>query len=192
VEAGRLLQAKGCSYTLAALLGDARAAEPFYEGHYITLYLSPRDYHRIHMPVNGTVTRWRYIPGSLYPVNVSGVTHIDGLFTKNERLISFIESDRGSLAMVKVGATIVGSIRTPYGPAYAKPRQRQRHGILEGRPQLRLSRGEEVGYFEFGSTVILVMAPTVVSSFAVRAGDTVKMGETLAHLNPSIGVPMSE
>jgi phosphatidylserine decarboxylase len=182
IRQGVLLQAKGCTYTLAALLGREPDAERFEGGTYLTLYLSPRDYHRIHMPVAGRIVYWRYIPGCLYPVNPLGVAHVPGLFTKNERLVTWIDCEYGRLAMVKVGATIVGSIRTPYGPAPAGAWRAGRRRPLEGAVSLPLDRGEELGHFEFGSTVILICPPGMVRSFTVEDGQFVRMGERIACL----------
>lgn len=182
IRSGQLLQAKGDPYSLAALLGDEVAAHKFEHGCYITLYLSPRDYHRIHMPVAGTVKGWRYIPGALFPVNRHGVRAIRGLFTKNERLVTFIETPHGDIAMIKVGATIVGSIRTDYGPTYERPGTRHRGAVIEGDAQINFERGAEVGHFELGSTVILLLEKGMVESFAVQLGQSIRMGALLATL----------
>jgi phosphatidylserine decarboxylase len=182
IERGRLLQAKGSTYSLAALLADEAAAEPFLGGHYITLYLSPRDYHRIHMPLGGTIVAWRYVPGTLFPVNRAGVRHIRGLFTRNERLITWVESPYGRFAVVKVGAAGVGSIRTSYGPGEAAPRARLKRGPLSGEVHWRVRKGDEIGYFAFGSTVILLFEPGIIDAFCVRQGDAVRMGQRIATL----------
>ncbi|MCL6626665.1 MAG: archaetidylserine decarboxylase [Alicyclobacillus shizuokensis] len=181
---GTLLQAKGCLYTVSALLGSERDAQVFEGGHYITLYLSPRDYHRIHMPLSGEVVFWRYIPGRLYPVNALGVAAVPGLFSKNERLVSWLETRYGRLAMVKVGATVVGSIRTPYGPWFTGAWNRHRRRVHEGAVELWLDKGGELGRFELGSTVILLCPPGMLKNFTVRSGSSVRMGEQLAQMNP--------
>ncbi|SFU56739.1 phosphatidylserine decarboxylase [Alicyclobacillus macrosporangiidus] len=180
IREGSLLQVKGCTYTLAALLGDAQEAESFQGGDYITLYLSPRDYHRVHMPLPGVIRGWRYIPGSLFPVNPAGVRSIPGLFTKNERLITYVHTASGRFVVVKVGATIVGSIRTGYGPGYRGPVRRRSVRMESGSASLRLDRGEEIGRFELGSTVILVFEPGMVGAFRVHAGQWVRMGQMIA------------
>ena len=142
----------------------------------MTFYLSPRDYHRIHMPLDGTVTSWRYVPGALYPVNALGVELIQGLFTKNERLVSQVVTAEGRVAIVKVGATAVGKIRTVYGPPLSKrPRLLQ-----SGETELSLRRGEELGWFEMGSTVILVAAKELDLWPVVAPGETVRMGQMVA------------
>jgi phosphatidylserine decarboxylase len=182
IERGRLLQAKGATYSIEALLADPALAQHFQQGDYITLYLSPSDYHRIHMPLSGVITSWRYVPGSLFPVNRAGVRHIQGLFTRNERLITLVQTPHGRFAMVKIGATMVGTVRTPYGPAYQGPRARYRRGPLSGQVRIRVEKGEEVGYFAFGSTVIVVFERGMIDGFCVREGQTVRMGQRIAGL----------
>ncbi|GMA49099.1 phosphatidylserine decarboxylase proenzyme [Alicyclobacillus contaminans] len=182
IQSGTLLQAKGKTYSLRALVGGEDLADAFQAGSYITIYLSPRDYHRIHAPLDGRVTYWRYIPGNLYPVNAAGVAHIQGLFVQNERLITQLATDFGTLALVKVGATIVGSIRTPYGPQYERPMRRKQRCMQSQHVSLPVQRGRELGRFEFGSTVILLFPPGMVDQFTVRTGDIVRMGQQIAIL----------
>ncbi len=177
ISAGSLLQAKGVTYTLSALLADPTEAAGFEGGLYFTFYLSPRDYHRIHMPLDGTVTSWRYIPGTLYPVNPLGVRSIPGLFTKNERLVSNVDTDHGAVAIVKVGATVVGRIRTVYGPPVRAPRRR---GVQQGILDLQMQRGDELGWFEMGSTVIVVVSPSLSLQPVIQRGESVFMGQTVA------------
>lgn len=179
IEEGRLLQAKGCSYTLEALLGDATAATGFQQGMYLTLYLSPRDYHRIHMPMAGTVRSWRYVPGKLFPVNQYGVRLIPGLYTKNERMITEFSTILGNMAMVKVGATVVGSVQVRYADFSAKAFSKERRSAAHGSGGIRYAKGEEIGHFEFGSTVILLFEPGMIDSFCVREGQVVRMGDAL-------------
>ncbi|MCL6513324.1 MAG: archaetidylserine decarboxylase [Alicyclobacillus sp.] len=183
IDENTMVQAKGTTYTVQDLLADSAAAEPFVGGHYITLYLSPRDYHRIHMPVDGTLVRWRYVPGVLFPVNPAGVRYIRGLYTRNERLITWVDSDHGLLAVVKVGAAGVGSIRTDYGPPAAGPHARRRSGPREGTLHMSLRKGEELGYFALGSTVILLFEAGMIDGFVVRRGDPVRMGQCIAALD---------
>ena len=115
VADGQIEQVKGRSYRLAELLQSAADAERFADGHFVTMYLSPRDYHRIHCPVDGRIVRYRYVPGRLYPVNRFGVRFIDKLCAVNERLITYVESETlGEVAVVKVGATNVGMISASY------------------------------------------------------------------------------
>lgn len=179
IECGHLLQAKGCSYSIEALLGDVSLAQGFQHGSYITLYLSPRDYHRIHMPMDGVVKRWRYIPGRLFPVNRHGVQLIPGLYTKNERVVTELETSLGDMVLVKVGATIVGSIQTTYGAASPKVLSRHRRRSAAGRAHIAFNKGQEIGHFEFGSTVIMLFKPGIADSFCVTKGQFVKMGDAL-------------
>lgn len=182
IDRGTLLQAKGSTYSLAALLADEQLAREFEGGTFVTIYLSPRDYHRIHMPIDGKIVAWKYVPGALYPVNRAGVAHIKGLFARNERMVNLCETSYGRMALVKVGATIVGSIRTEYGPEYAKPFQTKRRSIAQGVTNLSKSRGDEVGRFEFGSTVILIFERGVIQRLTVSTGQSVQMGEEIAEL----------
>ncbi|GGJ08105.1 phosphatidylserine decarboxylase proenzyme [Alicyclobacillus cellulosilyticus] len=188
IEGERLLQVKGVHYSLARLLGSREDAALFADGHYITLYLSPRDYHRIHVPLDGVMVGWRYIPGRLFPVNAWGMHHVQGLFTKNERMVTFVRTVAGRMAVVKVGATIVGSIRTDYAPNLERA-WRRGLPMMEGRGDGRLlRRGMELGRFEFGSTVILVFEAGMLESFVVAPGEAVRMGQLIATLRSCLPV----
>jgi phosphatidylserine decarboxylase len=159
-EGGRLVQAKGIGYTVAALVADDALAARVAGGAFATLYLSPRDYHRIHFPLGGKVLGWRYVPGALWPVNPSSVRTVPGLFAANERLVTVLETPLGRCAVVAVGATVVGRVHAFYDPTVpytnlpgASPR---RHDY--GTP-LPVEKGQELGAFEMGSTVILLFEP---------------------------------
>ncbi len=160
IDKGLLLQAKGHSYTLSELLQGLPFEKRFVNGKYCTFYLSPRNYHRIHFPCNAMVIAHSWLPGRLLPVNQAAVEQIDRLFVGNERLVSLLEHRRGLIAMVKVGAFNVGSIRVGYNRDLYTNRRANRHGLSKGYHQyakaLRFLRGEELGYFEMGSTVILL------------------------------------
>ncbi len=176
---GTLVQAKGKSYTVSALLGDAQRAERFLDGSYLTIYLSPRDYHRIHSPVDGVVAGASYIPGRLFPVNAFGVRMVDQLFARNERLITYLQGVGGLVAVVKVGATMVGSARVVYDPELRTQRRPARvdHRMLKGP---RLHKGDELGWFEFGSTVILLFEPGKVRLRPdLQPGQRVLMGQAI-------------
>jgi phosphatidylserine decarboxylase len=181
----RLLQAKGHVYTLSALLaGDADLAARFRDGTFATLYLAPRDYHRIHMPVTGTLTEMIYVPGDLYSVNAATERAIAGLFARNERVICAFATEAGPMAVVLVGALIVGSIETVWhGEVRATPRRvtRFRHeGIV-------LERGAELGRFNVGSTVIMLCAPGRVRwNEALGTGARVRVGQPLGTSVPQI------
>ncbi|HZZ82971.1 MAG TPA: archaetidylserine decarboxylase [Anaeromyxobacteraceae bacterium] len=157
-EAGRLVQAKGIDYRLPDLLGDAGLGARFEGGAYVTLYLSPRDYHRIHFPLGGAVTGYRYLPGLLWPVNPASVRTVPGLFTVNERLVTLLETPLGGCAVVAVGATVVGRVRASYDPEIPVSNLRgARRLARDYQEPLPVVKGGELGAFEMGSTVILVL-----------------------------------
>lgn len=180
VGAGDLPQAKGRTYGLAALLADDEAPARFARGSFATIYLSPRDYHRIHAPVDGEITGWTHVPGDLFPVNAAAVSHVDALFAKNERLVTHIRTERlGRVEVVKVGATIVGRVRASYAPEVTTNVggvRAPRTGALE--PPRSVGRGEEIGVFEMGSTVIVVAERPL--DFIAAPDRTIRLGEALA------------
>jgi phosphatidylserine decarboxylase len=180
-EGGRLVQAKGVDYTAEALLADAALARRLAGGAWATLYLSPRDYHRIHFPLAGTVTGWRYAPGTLWPVNEASVANVPGLFARNERLVTVMETPLGTCAVVAVGATIVGRVRAFYDPAVPVTNlpgaALQRHDYPAPIP---VEKGAELGAFEMGSTVILLFEPgRVALSPRLAPGERVRVGEPI-------------
>ena len=157
---GKLVQAKGIDYTAAALLGDAGLAARLEGGAYATIYLSPRDYHRIHFPLGGEVTGYRYVPGRLWPVNAASVRTVPGLFTVNERLVTLLRTPLGLCAVVAVGAMVVGRVKAYYDP-HAPPTN-LRGAVPRARDYetpLPVAKGKELGAFEMGSTVILLFEP---------------------------------
>ncbi len=175
---GRLVQAKGLDYTLAALLGDPERAERFIGGAFATLYLSPRDYHRVHVPLTGRITGYVYVPGSFWPVNPASVRNVPHLFASNERLVTFLETALGQVAVVMVGATCVGRIRASYDDIVThEGRAGQRVTYAAAQP---MARGEELGMFEMGSTVILAFQPGKVRLDAsLVPGAKVRMGQAI-------------
>jgi phosphatidylserine decarboxylase len=177
---GRLIQAKGLDYTVRGLLADAPESDRFEGGAYTTLYLAPKDYHRIHSPVAGRVRGYRHVPGASYPVNALSVRNIPGLFSINERLITFIESDAGWVAVVKVAATGVGHISAAYDPTVRTRRWGQgREPVSHDYEQpLPILAGDEVGCFHLGSTVILLFEPGR-ASLTLEVGRSVRMGERI-------------
>jgi phosphatidylserine decarboxylase len=159
-EDGRLVQAKGLDYAVEALLADAALAERFRGGPFVTLYLAPRDYHRIHFPLGGRVTGYRYVPGRLWPVNPASVAGVPGLFTVNERLVTVLETPLGWCAVVAVGATIVGRIRAYYDPTIPVSNLPRSTPVVRQYPTpIPVEKGQELGAFEMGSTVILLLEP---------------------------------
>ncbi len=184
IDRETLIQAKGKEYSVTQLLGDEpELASRFFGGRFITIYLSPRDYHRIHMPVDGKLVKYTYLPGKLYPVNRLGVEHVERLFARNERLVTFIRSDRlGYVAVVKVGALFVGSVKVAYNTATTNVRKaRPASEGIAGEPFYE--KGRELGWFEFGSTVILLFEPGRVEwAKGVTEGSSLLMGQKLAAL----------
>lgn len=176
-----LLQVKGHTYTLMSLLQDKHASEPFRGGHYVTIYLSPRDYHRIHAPMDCDAVRCDHVPGTLYPVNEHGVHWIKGLFVKNERIVTYFRSRQGSFAMVKVGAAGVGTVCVPYGPEIVHG-HRPRGPVQSVRCETHFSLGEELGYFALGSTVILLFPEQFPLRWLISPGDRVCMGQQIAEI----------
>ncbi len=161
IHAGRLLQAKGRHYSLAQLLDDVAEAERFEGGTYLTLYLSPRHYHRVHTPIAGDVVRVRHIPGALLPVNHAAVMQVDALFPRNERVVCYIQGDCGRAAVVAVGAFNVGRITLAFEPEAGAVSNR-RGAVAADRAlpaHTRLERGAELLAFHLGSTVVLLLPP---------------------------------
>lgn len=177
-EAGKLVQAKGCEYSLAALLNDPLDGRTFEGGAYVTLYLSPRDYHRVHAPLEGEIEGYSYVPGDLFPVNAIGVRCVPGLFCTNERLVTFLKTAAGRVAVVKVGALCVGRIRAAYDDVVTNT-GRGGTRCRYDRP-VQVKKGEEIGVFELGSTVILLfekakaaLAPWLAEGVKVRMGEAI-------------------
>jgi phosphatidylserine decarboxylase len=180
-EGGRLIQCKGRDYTVAGLLADSVEARAFEGGAYATIYLSPRDYHRIHNPVDGKVTGYRHIPGAFFPVNPVSVRHVAGLFSINERLVTYLDSDVGRVAVVAVAATGVGHITVTYDHEVRTHRNGSagRHGWAQRYAQPRpLARGAELGMFHLGSTVIVLFEPGRVR-LDTSADQVLRVGERI-------------
>ncbi len=153
----QIFQAKGHSYSTAALVGgDAAAAARFDNGYFATLYLSPRDYHRIHMPCAGELTRMVHVPGDLFSVNPTTARGVPGLFARNERVVCFFESAQGPFVLVLVGATIVGSMATVWHGQVNPPRTGTLRQWDYAKGQVSLQQGEEMGRFLLGSTVVML------------------------------------
>lgn len=184
IAAGRIVQAKGRWYSCADLLDDDDEAARFEGGSFLTIYLSPRDYHRIHTPSSGMVSRARHIPGALLPVNPPAVLEIPDLFPRNERIICYLDTPHGRIAVVAVGAINVGRISTAFDPAWTgapwsggEPHDEpggwvtNRPGVSgithEYTPPIPVERGEEIMAFHLGSTVVLLFEP---GQFELEAG----------------------
>jgi phosphatidylserine decarboxylase len=177
-----LIQAKGRNYSLAALLGDDSFADRFEGGSFATLYLAPKDYHRVHVPIDGAITAATYIPGELWPVNVHAVTHVADLFAVNERIVITIRQPGGGvMAVVLVGATMVGMTRVAFDDLHTNARRREVQQRTYD-PPLPVRAGGPLGHFEFGSTVILVCSPDGSALDPLAEGQTVRMGQRIGRI----------
>ncbi|WP_428034373.1 archaetidylserine decarboxylase [Amphritea sp.] len=183
IEYGRILQAKGRGYGLSTLLGGhADLAEQFIHGHFATIYLSPSDYHRVHMPVTGTLRESIYVPGDLYSVNQTTAKGVDNLFARNERLVAIFDTELGPMAMILVGAMIVAGIETVWGGQVA-PVKKNSWRIDHQKPvePVILQQGEEMGRFKLGSTVILLFGKDAIEwSETLKADDPVRLGQAIS------------
>jgi phosphatidylserine decarboxylase len=189
----QLLQAKGRSYSLRALLGDDALARELAGGTYLTVYLSPRDFHRVHAPVSGLLRSYRHIPGRLFPVSGPFVETVDGLFTRNERVVFHLEvggpaddvpGARGgarSMAVVMVGAAGVGNIVVSHDGRESRGLRRERTPQSTCfTPPVPVAQGEELGAFHLGSTVIVLLPPGMADPWRVTEGQKVRFGELVA------------
>jgi phosphatidylserine decarboxylase len=182
IEGERIFQAKGQDYTATALLGgDAALAARFADGHFATLYLSPKDYHRIHMPCAGRLRRMIHVPGALFSVNPATARGVPGLFARNERVVCVFDGERGPWVLVLVGATIVGSMATVWHGVVNPPRPGSlREWRYDDKP-VELARGAEMGRFLLGSTVVLLFPRGPLRFNAAWApGGAVRMGQAMA------------
>ncbi len=185
IEKDQIFQAKGHHYSTTAVVGgDAALAAQYQDGSFATLYLSPRDYHRIHMPCDGRLSRMIYVPGELFSVNPVTARGVPGLFARNERVVCVFESARGPFVLILVGATIVGSMATVWHGVVNPPRGKQVrewYYPAAGQPEVFLKQGEEMGRFLLGSTVVMLF-PEGPLRFNPQwaAGRGVRLGEVMA------------
>lgn len=187
IEEHLLLQAKGTSYSLQRLLGgDPVLAKAFRNGHFATVYLSPKDYHRVHMPLTGSLLRTVYVPGRLFSVNAATTERVPDLFARNERLVCVFETAAGPMAMILVGAMIVAGIETVWNGISTPPHRSleiSHFRQLPGQPPMVIPRGAEMGRFFLGSTVIVLFAENRIDWLAdLQAGSSVRMGQALGQL----------
>ena len=179
IQAGRIFQAKGQQFTAAELLGDASTAEPFADGWFANIYLSPRDYHRVHMPWSGTLTETLHVPGRLFSVAPWAVARIPRLFARNERLVCHFDTDAGPMCMVMVGALLVSGVETVWNgvniPAYGEKPWR-----LDFRGKgVRLERFAEMARFNYGSTVIVLLPRDGFQLDVVASETTTRLGQRM-------------
>ncbi len=182
ISQGRIIQAKGRDYSVTELLGNNSALAAQYEGgQFATIYLSPRDYHRIHMPLAGKLTAMRYVPGKLFSVNPRTARAVPALFARNERLVCQFDTEFGPVVMVLVGAIFVGSMETVWSgqvtPPYGKTVQNWEYA---GEQALQFDKGAEMGRFNMGSTVVMLLPPGMQAfNLRWRAGDSIQLGQAL-------------
>ena len=184
VEQDQILQAKGHRYSTTALVGgDPALAEQFHDGSFATLYLSPKDYHRIHMPCDGVLSRMIHVPGALFSVNPTTARGVPGLFARNERVVCVFESETvGRFVLALVGATIVGSMATVWHGAVNSPRTRRVRDWSYPAAHVSLKRGEEMGRFMLGSTVVMLFGKGagLVFNPEWEPGRAIRLGEAMA------------
>ena len=171
-----IVQAKGKKYSVESLLAE-NSKNDLYTS-FVTIYLSPKDYHRIHMPLDGSLKSMKYIPGNLFSVNQRTVDDIDQVFARNERLVCYFDSEYGEIALVMVGAIFVGSMETSWEGQITPPYNKSVKTFEYDSRQIKLSKGEELGRFNMGSTVILLL-PHNVSKMNFELNKTLKMGQSL-------------
>ncbi len=181
IENGRVFQAKGQDYSLLELVGGIdELARPFTNSSFATIYLSPRDYHRIHMPIDGKLTDMVYVPGRLFSVAPHTVNTVPRLFARNERLVCKFDTDHGPLIMILVGAVNVSAIDTVWAGAVTPPSKHKVIHTTYENIDIRLKKGMEMGRFNLGSTVVLLMNENVSLNDAIVHGEVVTLGQKLA------------
>jgi phosphatidylserine decarboxylase len=193
---GRIFQAKGCHFTLQEIIGgDEEDAKPFVDGKFATIYLSPKDYHRIHNPMQATLRKMIYVPGDLFSVNPLTAENVPRLFARNERVVTIYDTPHGPFAHILVGATIVGSMETVWhGTVTPSSNRERKFGAkteswdypAQGDQAIELAKGEEIGRFKLGSTVVLLFPKDMLEfEEAYQAGESTRMGTPFATLNNS-------
>ncbi len=189
-----VVHAKNHTYRLQALFGgDEHAAAEFRDGRFATIYLAPRDYHRVHMPITGRLRSMVYVPGELFSVNPATVDAIDGLFARNERVVSFFDTDLGPLAITMVGAVFVGCIELAWCGVVTPPRRREALIERYDDRKIVLEQGRELGRFNMGSTVIAMLAnPAVEWSSWLEQGASVETGRRIGEIRSQVPTTASQ
>jgi len=185
VAAGEIIQAKGFNYDVQSLLGGSAAlATIFQEGKFATVYLAPKDYHRVHMPLTGKLREMIYVPGALFSVNGRTTEKVGQLFARNERVVAIFETAIGPMAVVLVGAMLVASISTVWAGVVTPAKKRVIYREHYQNEDILLQRGCEMGHFQLGSTVILLFGKdTMEWNATIKAGQPVQLGQSLGHIN---------
>ncbi|MDP2562171.1 archaetidylserine decarboxylase [Psychrobium sp. 1_MG-2023] len=186
-KAGRIIQAKGHDYSAFTLLGgDKERAKPFANGHFATIYLAPKDYHRIHMPMDATLREMVYVPGDLFSVNPLTAQNVPGLFARNERVAAIFDTEFGPMAMVLVGATIVASIETTWHGTVTPPSNQLDSWDYpaDGDEAITFKKGDEMGRFKLGSTVVMLFGDQMLEQFEPYLEPEVvtRLGQPMAQL----------
>jgi len=184
INSDLIFQAKGHAYSLTQLLGNREdLGKTFKSGEFNTIYLSPKDYHRVHMPVDGTLTEMIHVPGELFSVNPTTVENVPALFARNERVICLFDTNAGPMAMILVGAIFVGSIETVWHGEVTPPTSKEIRNWLYEDEEKSFAKGEEMGRFNMGSTVILLHAENKTSwTKELKAGQTVRLGKAIGSI----------
>ncbi len=187
IAQGRLIQAKGHNFSLQELLGgDEETALPFKDGKFATIYLAPKDYHRIHMPIDGILKQMIYVPGDLFSVNPLTAQNVPNLFARNERVVAIFDTELGPLAMVLVGATIVASIETVWSGTVTPPAGKKVTSWgypNDGENKIELKKGQEMGRFKLGSTVILAWPKDVAEFLETEIPEKItRLGQPFAQI----------
>lgn len=179
IENGQIFQAKGRDYTLASLLAnDEQLIEKFQEGKFATVYLSPRDYHRLHMPLTGTLVSQTHIPGRLFSVGPHTVRRVPNLFARNERVVATFETDIGLMSLILVGAINVAAIETVWHGLITPPQGKQVSRLnYADADAITLTKGEEMGRFNMGSTIIVLLENKARWRLDMQPGDSIRMGQ---------------
>lgn len=184
IRSDSIFQAKGHDFSLTTLLGGKPdVAAPFKNGKFATVYLAPRDYHRIHMPIEGTLTDMLYVPGELFSVNPLTAQNIPGLFARNERVVALFDTPVGKMAMVLVGATIVASIETVWAGTVTPPTGKTvQHWSYEtdSEAAVKLEKGAELGRFKLGSTIVVCFEKDMIDFEDIAPGMVTRLGEPMA------------
>lgn len=194
IENGRIEQVKGKSYTVDRFLGDAELARRFLNGAYFNLYLSPQDYHHVHSPVGGRIIRSVHIPGKLWPVNDWSLENIDELFSINERVVTYVESALGLVAVVMVGATNVGKMSVTYDAFVSNASGTTKTVVRDYDPPMTIDVGARLGTFHMGSSVVVLLEPGRVDLSRVRLEKQKKVqyGAAVLHAGDSAGARRGE